>query len=69
MVLLVVMVRVPVTTKGVLVPDNVMVSVPVVKTALAATVSTPPTLIVGLLVAPVAPALVASPTVKLFAIV
>ena len=69
MVLLVVGVKVPETTKGVLVPDNVMVPVPVVKTALAATVNTPPTLIVGLLVAPVAPALVPSPIVRLLLIV
>ena len=69
MVLLVVGVKVPETTKGVLVPDNVMVPVPVVKTALAATVKTPVTLIVGLLADPEAPALVPSPMVKLLLIV
>ena len=64
-VLLVVGVKVPETTKGVLVPDKVIVPVPVVKVAPAAMVATPVTLIVGLLVAPVAPAFVPSPMVKL----
>ena len=65
MVLLVVGVKVPETTRGVLVPDRVIVPVPVVKVAPAAMVATPVTLIVGLLADPVAPALVASPIVRL----
>ena len=68
MVLLVVTVKVPVIVRGVPVPDNVIVPVPVVNTALAATVIFP-AVIVGLLVAPVAPALVLSPTVRLLAMV